>query len=302
MFQVDTPRLSAKVDRLLDFDEIYVASSEEDDREEGSQEQGSEEWPRSKEDDEFKTLEKKIVKKNINNRTFRGERINEKIETMKKHVIEIQLKEGTKGAIMQAGVGNKRRYVERIVKSWERELIYKSDSLEKSTETNNGKNHERMEDTNNDLYFNDDDNESEGISADQAEYNSGGKIDENDEENDNSNNAASGSGSGDYEWDDEDGNGSGDYERDDDDSSGNGSGDYRDDDNENRDDDDSDNYDETSKKDMEVENKRKMYAEYILNVSIALSEARGVSIPRERLLEDIGDLLKFQIRLLTVMR
>ncbi|XP_068979162.1 uncharacterized protein [Bombus flavifrons] len=299
---VDTPRLSAKVDRLLDFDEIYVASSEEDDHEEGSQERGSEEWPCSEEDDEFKILEKKIVKKNINNCTIHRERISEKIKTMKKHVIEIQLKEGTKGAVMQAKVDNKRRYLERIVKSWEHELIYKSDSVEKSTETNSGKNHERMEDTNNDLYFDDDDNESEGISADRAEYNSGGKIDENDEENDNSNNAASGSGSGDYEWDDEDGNGSGDYERDDEDSSGNGSGDYKDDDNENRDDDDSDNsdnYDETNKKDMEVENKRKMYAEYILNVSIALSEARGVSIPRERLLEDIGDLLKFQIRLLT---
>lgn len=305
MFQVDTPRLSAKVDRLLDFDEIYVVSSEEDDREEGSQERGSEEWPLSKEDDEFEVLEKKIVNKNINDRTIHREGISEKIKTMKKHVIEIQSKEGTKGTIMQARVGNKRRYVERIVQSWEHELIYKSDSVEKSTETNSGKNHERMENTNNDLYFDDDDNESEGISADQAEYNSDGKIDENDEENDNSNNAASGSGSGDYEWDDEDGNGSGDYERDDEDSSGSGSGDYKDDDNENRDDgdsDNSDNYGETSKKDMEVENKRKMYAEYILNVSIALSEARGVSIPRERLLEDIGDLLKFQIRLLTVMR
>ncbi|XP_060831865.1 uncharacterized protein LOC132916100 isoform X2 [Bombus pascuorum] len=299
---VDTPRLSAKVDRLLDFDEIYVASSEEDDLEEESQERGSEEWPRSKEDDEFQMLEKEIVKKNINNRTIHRERISEKIKTMKKHAMEIQLKEGTKGAITRARVGNKRRYVERIVKSWEYELIYKSDSVGKSTETNSGKSHERIEDTNNDLYFDDDDNESEGISADQGEYNSGGKIDENDEENDNSNNAASGSGSGDYEWDDEDGNGSGDYERDDEDSSGNGSGDYKDNDNENRDDDDSDNsdnYDGTSKKDMEVENKRKMYAEYILNVSIALSEARGVSIPRERLLEDIGDLLKFQIRLLT---
>ena len=264
--------------------EARHTSDKDNNNEEESQERGSEERPdEDHHKDELKIQKRDTDKRKINNR------VNEKT-----------LKRRTKKAIIQARVRNKKYHVEKIVNRVinpatkenaeelsRHKLVYKSDSIEQSKEPGNWNDHKRTKDMNNDLYFDDEDE-----NGDQGENNSGDRNDENDGEN-SSNYNEHGSSSGDYyERNDEDGSGSGDYEWDNE--SGSGSGD-------DSDDDDSDKSDEIWKREEEeVKKTRKIYAEYILNVSVALSEARGIPIPRERLVKDIADLVKFQIEFVKV--
>lgn len=266
------------------------------DSEEGSQERGSEERPKGdgQEEDELKIQKRDVDKREIDSRRIDKKRVSDTIgETTKKHVDERKVKIRTKRAIIEARVHNKKYPVQgvanRVTKPAVKEnteeelsrhkLVQKSGSIENSKEPGNWNNRKGMEDTNNDLYFDD-----ESEKADQGENNSGDRNDENDREND-SNYNEHGSGSGDYyEWSDEDGSGSGDYEWDNEGGSGSG--------------DDSD--DEIWKAEEEVRKTRETYAEYMLNVSVALSEARGIRIPRERLVQDIADLIKFQTEFVKV--
>ncbi|XP_017889316.1 membrane metallo-endopeptidase-like 1 [Ceratina calcarata] len=152
---------------------------------------------------------------------------------------------------------------------------YMKNSLHKSkrwySETNNKKN--KYEDE--DMYFENTYNEKNNEVSE-----------ENDEENNNSKNSE------DNESDGQDYSSSGDY--------GDAEDDSEDDADDDADDDtaskEADNSKEEAKK--KVEKARKKYAEYMLNVSIALSEARGVPIPKEQLMKDIADLIKFQINIM----
>ena len=285
---------------LINFRNIGVTYNNRDnDSEEGSQERGSEERPREDghEEDELKIQKRDIDKRKISNHRIDKKRVSDTIkETTKKHVDEKKLKIRTKRAIIEARVHNKKYPVQGIVKRVtnpvakenteelsRHKLVQESGSVEKSKEPGKWNNREGMEHTNNDLYFDD-----ESEKTDQGENNSGGRNDENGREND-SNYNEHGSGSGDYyKWVDEDGSGSGDYEWDNEGGSGSG------------DDSDDDKSDEIWKADEEVRKTRETYAEYMLNVSVALSEARGIRTPRERLVQDIDDLLKFQIEFVKV--
>lgn len=294
---INTPHLSPNVYNLINLRNIDVTYSDEkdNDSEEGSQERGSEERPKEDghEEDELKIQKRDIDKRKISNRRIDKKRVSNTMrKTAKKYVNEKKSKGRTKRAIIEARVHNKKYPTQGIVNRAAKEnteelsrhkLVYKAGSIEKSKDPSNWNNRKRMEDTNDDLYF-DDENEN----ADRGENNSDNRSDENDREND-SNYNEHGSGSGDYhEWNDEDGSGSGDYEWDNE--GGSGSGD-------DSDDDDGDKSDEIWKAEEEVRKTRETYAEYILNVSVALSEARGIQIPRERLVKDIADLVKFQIEL-----
>ncbi|XP_043510227.1 endothelin-converting enzyme homolog isoform X2 [Frieseomelitta varia] len=233
---INTPHLSPNVYNLINLRNIDVTyNNRGNDNEEGSQERGSEE---RHDDDELK-----IQKSDIDERKISNHRIDEKgasdtiKKTTKKHVDEKKLKIRTKRATIEARVRNKKYPVQsgivnRVTNPVAKEnteelsrhkLVDKSGSSEKSKEPGNWNNRKGMEDTNNDLYFDD-----ESEKANQGENNSGDRNDENGREND-SNYNEHGSGSGDYyEWDDEDGSGSGDYEWDNE--GGSGSGDDSDDD------------------------------------------------------------------------
>ncbi|XP_043510224.1 endothelin-converting enzyme 2-like isoform X1 [Frieseomelitta varia] len=63
------------------------------------------------------------------------------------------------------------------------------------------------------------------------------------------------------------------------------------DDEENNDDDEDEDEEET------LEELRESYREYILNISLILSRERGVQVPRERIVEDVKDLVEFIIKL-----
>ncbi|KAK9306217.1 hypothetical protein QLX08_002963 [Tetragonisca angustula] len=237
---INTPHLSPNVYNLINFRNIGVTYNNRDnDSEEGSQERGSEERPREDghEEDELKIQKRDIDKRKISNHRIDKKRVSDTIKkTTKKHVDEKKLKIRTKRAIIEARVHNKKYPVQGIVKRVTNpvakenteelsryKLVQESGSVEKSKEPGKWNNREGMEDTNNDLYFDD-----ESEKADQGENNSGGRNDENGREND-SNYNEHGSGSGDYyKWDDEDGSGSGDYEWDNE--GGSGSGDDSDDD------------------------------------------------------------------------
>ncbi|KAK1127839.1 hypothetical protein K0M31_003330 [Melipona bicolor] len=70
-----------------------------------------------------------------------------------------------------------------------------------------------------------------------------------------------------------------------------------DDDDEDNDDDESNDEDDDEEEEENLEELRESYREYILNVSLILSRERGVQVPKERIVEDIKDLVEFIIKL-----
>ncbi|XP_017787639.1 PREDICTED: membrane metallo-endopeptidase-like 1 [Habropoda laboriosa] len=99
------------------------------------------------------------------------------------------------------------------------------------------------------------------------------------EENDNSDNDNDGGEGSGNDYDDND--------DDDDNDSDEGSG--------NDDDDDDDDDDDEEEEDLEE--LRQQYKEYILNVSLILIEGRGIDISREKLEQDVNDLVEFTIKI-----
>ncbi|XP_071875858.1 uncharacterized protein [Bombus fervidus] len=120
------------------------------------------------------------------------------------------------------------------------------------------------EDTYNSIDTNDDDNNN---NDEYIEYSVEANEDDNEEEN----------------YDDDDDN----DENDEDDDE------YNDEDDE---DDDNDEYDEE-----EIEKRRQIYRDHILNVSLILSKERGIEIPEEQMVKDVEDLEKFIIDLTEII-
>ncbi|XP_076240019.1 uncharacterized protein LOC143182696 [Calliopsis andreniformis] len=333
---IDTPHLPYKMYKLLRRDEIDIemdSSDENNDSREGSQERGSEEKRNSNEDeddendedyeDEEEMQEKRIARKRISEQQSLKKRKYNKIKGIQKHINKQKKGSRTKREVTKPHGHNEKQHKQRKVNSHivhrdtkkntakllNHEQLALRSHTKKSVRKTNLKSKRKKEHTNSDIYFVNNDNEEESgfdivpddsSDEDTGRNNDSSVIDKND-----------GSGSGDSEWDDNDGSGDSGWDDDDnsgsdnndDDDSGSGNNDDDDSGSGNNDDegDDEDNNEEDENDAKEVEKFRQKYAEYMLNVSSALAEARGVPIPKERLVEDINELMKFQLSLLKIM-
>ncbi|XP_076623898.1 uncharacterized protein LOC143343172 [Colletes latitarsis] len=284
--RVNNPHYPMRAYKLVGYDEDDMDDSDENNESgEGSQERGSEEEPNSEEievEDEDDKYQKQLQR-----------RANKRISV---HRDKTKARKSTVRRTAHSVRQSKAKSRERSPKRMQRSLV-----VDKSLRKSIVRSKRRHEVANDDMYFsdveynasNDDDEENEEDNeGDEENGSSSGGYNDDDEENE-----ENGSGSGGYndddEEDEENGSGSGDYYDDDeeDEENGSGSGDYYD-----------DEYFEREKKEkQEREQLKKEYAEYILNVSLALTEATGVSIPKEKLEEDIDDLIKFQINLIKLI-
>ncbi|XP_043257874.1 neprilysin-2-like isoform X1 [Colletes gigas] len=268
--RVNNPHYPMRAYRLVGYDEDDMDDSDENNESgEGSQERGSEEEPNSEEievEDEDDKYQKQLQRR-ANKRTsvHRG-----KTKARKSTVRR------TAHSVRQSKAKSRERSPKRMQRSL---------AVDKSLRKSIVRSKRRHEVANDDMYFDD------------VTYNASNDDDEENEE-DNEEDEENGSGSGGYNDDDdeqykENGSGSGDYNDDDeeDEENGSGSGGYYDD----------EYYERKRKEKQERERLKKEYAEYILNVSLALTEATGVSIPKEKLEEDIGDLINFQISLIKLI-
>ncbi|KZC15210.1 Neprilysin-2 [Dufourea novaeangliae] len=288
---IDTPHLPRKAYSLVSSYKISMDSSDENnDSKGGSQERGSEERHNEEdeneeeEEEEDDSQKKKLAKKRNNRQGNRN-------KMSAKHVVR-KTNKSTKKTVMDSKV-HYRKYPEQ----WRinnRNIFRNRKSTKQIYEHNNVRmrlrNHlkkiGRNEEMNSDIYFLDNVDEN-GTDDDVDEYETATE-DYNDNENE-------GDGT-----DDEEGNG------------GSGSGDGWDDENENEngsgsgEDCDENKNDSNERKEREEEDRkykeelRKEYKEYILNVSTALAEARGVPISKEKLVKDIEDLVEFQLSLTRV--
>ncbi|XP_053978634.1 endothelin-converting enzyme homolog [Hylaeus volcanicus] len=292
-FRLSSPHLLPKVYQLVGYDEIEADSSDEDNGEKDSQERGSKEKRDSEElevEDEDNEYKKKLPRKRV-------------AKKMLKRGDDEKKSRRSKRAAIYAKVQKRYRGVEKFIAPKVKTLLKRKPTS--SVDESIGKSNLRIDE--------------KIIIIDDVDY--GSYIDEeNDDEgneetvndsDDDEKNDESGSGNGDKgddedgsgdEGDDEDGSGSGD-EGDDEDGSGDegddeDGSDSGDDDEESPD--DGDSYSE-SEEEREREQLRKKYAGYILNVARALTKARGIPIPKERLQKDIDDLIKFQISFVKII-
>ncbi|XP_017889317.1 neprilysin-3-like [Ceratina calcarata] len=332
--QIRHPHLPPGGYRLLYEEPVDLDSSDENnDSGEGSQERGSNErrnregsgknsddYDGSGEDTEDDEGEYKIqIRRRINNPITRNRRPqSSKNPVTIKHAGQQQMKKKKyrtkmskkKQSTLETNKGIDRDIKKLAKKSFEYKLVYKDKSKNSVEESKLNSKKSWSQDI--DLYFDEgmnknkdeigtDENErdrvylSNYIDDEDNELNfdndgsgKGSGNDDDDEEEEERDNDDSGEGSG----NDDDDTNDDDEQEDERDNDGSGEGNGNDDD-----DDDDDKYGIKAAR-RSAEEMRKKYAEFIFNVSSALSEARGILISKEKLTKDIADLVKFQVDLL----
>ncbi|XP_003707170.2 uncharacterized protein LOC100876813 [Megachile rotundata] len=157
------------------------------------------------------------------------------------------------------------------------EKVDKDDETKNNGKEENTENEESNDDADNDVDKNDDeeDEENEEDNKDDAEDENDENKDDDAEENDENKDD-------DAEENDEDKN---DNEEDEDETN--------DEENEDKDEEET----EESEEEVDLEELRAEYKEFMLNVSLILSKARGIEIPKETLMKDIDELLEFSIKI-----